>query len=195
MLVAPKRRKTALNSDALTGQWLEARLPTYIVATPDTAKRRKPRYLEAEGDLVHAPLAMHRHTIEGRLGGLEYSAVMSAYFAGAEDELRREKREIDRAALEDAMKWWTTPYGRGRVLRGLERKIGYEAAHTAFKMVLAYHREQADLADIARRFQSTTNTVEKAVDDCMKIAGYHRKGCQCEKCSVRQAGYAREAVS
>lgn len=189
------KRKTVLNSDSLTGQYLEAGRPTYIVATPDTVKRRKPRYLEADGDLVHAPLVIHRHAVEGRLGGLEYSAVMSAYFAGAEDELRREKRAIDRAALEDAMKWWTTPYGRDRVRRGLLRKYDDATARNAFEMVLTYHREQADLAVIAVRFKTTAKTVEKLVDDCMKIAGYHRKGCGCEKCSVRQAGYAREAVS
>ena len=113
MLQAPKRRPRC----ALTGVPI-ADGDVVLVIGQGTVKRKRPRYLERaeDADVVAAPVTIHRNRQEGAVG-LEYSLMMSAYFAAAEDEARREQRAFDRAELEEALKWWTTPYGRNRILR------------------------------------------------------------------------------
>ena len=175
------RRKTVLNSDSLTGQFLEAGRPTYVVATPDSVKKTPPRYLEATGGELHPPTALHRNvTDEGGLGGLVYTVMMLQYLRYATDaQSRAEQLEL--------ISWWRSDYGRRRVMRGLERKIGAERARHTLEVVLACHQEQADPADIAERFSHSVSWVCGRIDWCMKLALGHRTDCQCATCEAREA--------
>jgi len=186
MLQAPKR-KTSLNTDALTGQWLQPGLPTYVVSVP--MKRQRPRYLEAgNGETIAAPMTLHRNQQEGAVG-LEYSLMMLAYLNALVDELRRERRMVDRAALAEALAWWKTDYGVGRVRAGLLAKWPghHETALQVLEIVLVCHREQAEPAVIATRYGKSGAWVYDKIDLCMRIAGYHRQACGCAKCAARKA--------
>lgn len=193
-LVAPKRRKTALNSDSLTGQFLEAGRPTYIEATPDSVKRTPPRYLEAKGGELHPPTALHRNVTDaGGLGGLIYTAMMLQYLRYATDaQTRTEQLEL--------ISWWQSEYGVRRVYNGLYVRMAQRFPHdqdgqeraakeaqNILEAVLTCHREQADPADVAERFHRTEQWLRGNIDWCMRIAVRHRQSCQCETCGRREA--------
>lgn len=185
-LQAPKRipRKTSLNSDALTGEWLVPGSPRYAVRMP--THRARPRYLEpGHGEPLSAPLTLHRSQQEGAVG-LEYSLMMAAYLSAVVQELRAEQRAVDRAELAEAMAWWTTDYGVTRVQTGLRGKMPATLIPHVLEVVLTCHREHAEPSEIAKRFNTSVAWVYSKIDLCMRIAGYHSVTCACTPCVVRR---------
>lgn len=188
MTLQAPRRKTSKNSDALTGEWLVPGSPRFVVNTSDTEKQRVERVhyyrartsrIEPTGDVVTAPVALHRHeTDAGGLGGLVYTVMMLQYLRYAsEAQTRAEQFEL--------IAWWQTPYGRERVRRGLERKLPAESARQVLEIVLTCHQEQADPALIAERFHHSEGWVRGKIDWCMRLALGHRETCQCATCAQR----------
>lgn len=174
-LVAPKR----IQRDCLTGVPLRAGLPTYVVHVP--TQRKKPRYLEAEGDTLSAPLKLHRsETDAGGLGGLMYHAMMAEYLHLALND--QQKRE--RLAM---LAWWRSAYGTyKRVLPGLVERFGDDEAQHVLAVVIACHREQADPADIGAQFGHSEQWVIDRVRLCMRLAHWHRRDCACSSCEQRR---------
>ena len=195
-LISPKR-KTALNSDALTGEWLVPGSPRFVVHPQDTDKRVVERVhyyrarqtrTEPTGDVVSAPIALHRHeTDAGGLGGLVYTVMMLQYLRYASDAQTR----AEQLAL---IAWWRSDYGRQRVLRGVydrmaqrfPREQAAKEAERVLEVVLACHEEAADPAVIAERYGRSEAWVRGNVDWCMRIAVRHRQSCQCETCRRRE---------
>jgi len=180
--------KRAQTADSLTGTVIRRSAVGAVVVVEQTpAHRRAPGYREADGDLVAAPLVLHRHEVEGILGGLEYSVFMASYLNAMTAEMRAEKRVADRASMLEALAWWNDDYGKDRVKRELVRMLGEEKAQAAFEVALTCHQEQAEPSDIARRFGKSAAWVYDKLDLCMRVAGYHQQNCQCAPCVARKA--------
>src|SRR6185312_6179163 len=95
MLQAPKRRPRCI----LTGAPVGPHDAVAILRTP--AHRRKPGYLEAQGNLIAAPQTLHRNVQEGAVG-LEYALPFLLFLE-----------------QDDPAAWWESYYGVERVQRGL----------------------------------------------------------------------------
>jgi hypothetical protein len=174
MLQAPKRiRRCALTGAPLVSDSLK------LAVAEAPMKRRKPGYLEtvADAGAIAAPLTLHRHETEGV--GLAYAVMMSQYLRYAVDT----QTHAERLAL---IAWWQSDYGINRVRMGLLKRLPEASVKHALEVVLTCHREQADPADIAERFQHSEHWVRAKIDWCMHIAQFHRERCGCLTCQNRR---------
>ena len=161
-LQAPKR----IPRDCLTGAPLRAGLPIYLMSVP--MKQQRPRYLEATGDTVSAPLTLHRNvTDEGGLGGLIYAAMMAKYLGLAVAEQQSAQARAEHLEM---IAWWRSAYGVRRVTEGLLQRLPAKAAQHVLEVVMTCHREQADPLAIAERFGHSEQWVLGKIDWCMKLA-------------------------
>lgn len=130
------------------------------------AKRVRGGYLQ-EDRLLAAPLTLHRHPARGGTQriGLAYSILMAKYL----DVTLREATAEEQLQLLD---WWSdlNGYGAQRVLSGLLEKLPEKAARHVLEVVSTLHRERADPADIAERYQHGEDWVRRRVDWCMHLA-------------------------
>ena len=189
MLQAPKRRlRCALTGvpvqpgDAVMIVGLDAAHP--VVERVRYLRTRQTR-VEPTGDVISAPVTLHRHTTEGV--GLEYAVMMAKYLSAALDA----KQQREHLAM---LAWWNDEYGVRRVYNGLyghleqryaSERAAEEAQHILL-VVVTCHREQASPAVMAERFGETPEWVYRKVDWCMKLAHHHRATCHCEQCQQRR---------
>ncbi len=163
MLQTPKRIPSHLRC-ALTGVPIR-RGDVVLVIGAGTTKRTTPRYLEPVGDIVSAPQTLHKSAWRGGTEGvgLAYSVLMAQYLALVGSEIAAEDRR-------DVLAWWRSDYGIRRVREGLLEKLPDYAANHVLEVVLTCHREEADPADIAARFQHSEQWVLGKIDWCMRLA-------------------------
>lgn len=174
-LVAPKR----IPRDCLTGQPLRAGLPTFVIHVP--VHRQRARYLEPSGDVVSAPISLHRRETEGV--GLTYAVLMAQYLHLSVAEQQSAQARAEHLAM---IAWWRNEYGIRRVLAGLSERLPMDAAKHVLEVVLTCHQEEADPAAIAERFGHSERWVLDRVRLCMRLAHWHRRRCTCESCEQRR---------
>ena len=127
--------------------------------------RKQQTRLEPTGDVLSAPVTLHRHTTEGV--GLEYAVMMAKYLSAALDALSL----AERLAL---IAWWDSEYGVRRVWRGLCERYSEADANEIIAAVVAVHREQADPDEIGPRLGHDGQWIRDRVRYCQWYA--NRRG-------------------
>jgi hypothetical protein len=169
--LAPLARNTS--GDRGAGRASRAAVPSVFRGSVPILPRGPYRQ---ETDLLVAPITLHRSLFRGGTQGvgLSYSSMM-ARFLSAGEQARRDAEYIQ------ARMWRPTEYEVRRVQRRLLEQHQRETALVILYAVMDMHREEADPAEIARRYSRSIYWVTQKFGDCNRLAS-HSRSCACRPC-------------
>jgi len=135
----------------LTG--IEIRRGDVVAVQHTPGHRRKPGYLEAQGNLIAAPQTLHRNVQEGAVG-LEYALPFLLFLE-----------------QDDPAAWWESDYGVERVQRGLISEgdtLG--EARRAIDAVTCYQRIRGDIGRVALLYERDFNWLYDKLNQTWRLA-------------------------
>ncbi len=112
------------------------------------------------------PLTLHRHEVDGRLGGAAYAHPFARYLSLALASVFAVENLQDR-------RWWLNAYVATRVRQHMAT---YRDGELAYQAILLYERDGADFLDVADAIGHTDGWLTRMSDRLHKQVRSYRYG-------------------